>query len=103
MRRGEFIGLIGGTVATWPLPASAQQLEKLPTIGFLGSGRPRRAAHRIFAEVAQTRLDRGSQHFDRVSLGGGKQRDRAAELAADTGIALAIFGAVKGRLTGINI
>ena len=37
MRRREFITLIGGTAVTWPLPLSAQQREKLPTIGFLGA------------------------------------------------------------------
>jgi putative ABC transport system substrate-binding protein len=42
VRRREFFGYVGGAVA-WSLSASAQQTEKLPTIGFLGG------AARVFA------------------------------------------------------
>jgi len=36
MQRRDFIKVVAGSAATWPLVARAQQAEKLPRVGFLG-------------------------------------------------------------------
>ena len=55
MRRRDFIGLLGGAAGTWPFAVQAQQVGKLPTIGFLGSSTPAGGGQLLAAFVQRLR------------------------------------------------
>ncbi len=55
MRRREFLGVLGGAAAVWPLAARAQQAGKLPTIGFLGALSPSESSSWVAAFLQRLR------------------------------------------------
>jgi putative ABC transport system substrate-binding protein len=84
-KRREFITLLGGAVASWPLAARAQQPGKLPTIGILGSGTPATQGQ-WYAGFVQRLRELGWTEGGNVAIEyrWGEGRDeRFAEIAAE--------------------
>jgi hypothetical protein len=84
MKRREFISLIGGVAAAWPLAASAQQ-RRAPVVGFLRGGTAAGAANLLSAfrkGLSETGFVEG-RNLTIEFRWGLDSRERQAEAAAD--------------------
>ena len=85
IKRREFITLLGGATAAWPLAARAQRPRKLPTIGFLGAVGVEAGSLWVAALVQRLR-ELGwieGQTIAIMYLWAEGRIDRSAELAAE--------------------
>ena len=74
--RREFITLLGGAAAAWPIAARAQQPGKQPIIGFLGAAtlRPSPWAAPFVQRLRELGWVEGRNPRDRISMGGRTTR-----------------------------
>jgi len=85
MQRREFITLVGGAAAAWPLVATAQQQPAIPIVGHLSSRSPEDAAH-LLPAFLDGLAQRGYAAGKNVSIEyrwGRGQYDRLPALATE--------------------
>jgi putative tryptophan/tyrosine transport system substrate-binding protein len=85
LRRREFITILGGAAAVWPLAARAQQPAKLPTIGLLSATTPLVESQRV-AGFKQRLRELGWIEGRTVAIEvrwAEGRAERAAEIAAE--------------------
>jgi hypothetical protein len=115
MRRREFITLLGGAAAAWPLAARAQQAGKVPRIGFLRFGPASANAGRVEALRAGLRELGYVEGKTIIEFGWAETVDQLHERAAElvrinvegarrvrrlSGAAAVATPSTLGRLTG---
>ena len=85
MNRREFITLLGGVAAAWPLAARAQQQPAMPVIGYLDSRSPEAVANRLRG-LRQGLKESGYMENENLAIAyrwAENQPDRLKELATD--------------------
>jgi putative tryptophan/tyrosine transport system substrate-binding protein len=101
MRRREFITLLGGTAATWPLATRAQEL---PVIGFMSGRSPEDSAHLVkaFQEgLAEVGFAAGQNVTIEYRWARG-QYDKLPALAAElVNLRVAVLAAVGGDASAL--
>jgi putative tryptophan/tyrosine transport system substrate-binding protein len=105
MQRRDFITLLGGAAATWPLAAGAQQGERMRRIGVLMSGKPTDATYQMqlkaFVEALQ-KLSWSDGQNVRIDTRWSAAEDELARFYAAELIALAPEVILVGSTGNLN-